>query len=409
MPVSRIRPSSWMLTDGNSAIGTDNIVKKAGGYYKVHPNGTQELIHTLKTLGDAQASISSITNQADGIYTPSETLSFTVTFSEAVTVVTTGGTPSLKVYTEAGNFYDLPYASGSGTTALVFSGALDDPMSITNGELKLYTEIILNGGAIKDAGEQPANLLYPSAYTQPTITMATSRIVSITNQADGTYSSPETLSFSVTFSEAVTVVTTSGTPSLLVYTEAGNYYNLPYTSGTGTTTLVFSGALDAPRGIADGTLNLYTEIILNGGTIKDTGEQPANLLYPSDYVQPTITMATSYITSVTNPADGEYANTGALTFTVVFDSAVTKSGTDTLYIEVEDSESTTIQIPYASGSGTTTLVFTGPATGAADGALTVSTSIAFGTGALLSDAAANPAHPQFNVDYVQPAIVIATA
>lgn len=287
MPVSRINPSSWMYTDGNGAVQSDDVVKAAGGWYKVHPNGYRELIHCLKDIGNAAPVILTLTNPADNSYYETDSLSLVVEFSEIVNVVTTGGTPY--VY-------------------------LVDPVS-------------------------------------------------------------------------------------------GATVELDYVSGTGTDTLTFTGTM---TDVVAESLLFYPEIQLNGGTILDASLNPIDNDFPATYEQPWIIANTEVIFDVLNPADGEYEVTDPLTFTVTYSGAVTVSGTDTVYLRVTDSEDTDIDIALTSGDGTTDLVFTGPATGAADGMLTVHPALILGTDTLLVDANTNEVTVDFPAGYVAPEIEIIT-
>lgn len=89
-------------------------------------------------------------------------INFTVHTSETVTVTTSGGTPRLKLNLDGQDAY-ASYASGSGSTSLVFSyspvpGDLDlDGISITS-------PLELNGGTITDAG---GNALSPLSFSIP--------------------------------------------------------------------------------------------------------------------------------------------------------------------------------------------------------------------------------------------------
>ncbi len=287
MPVSRINPSSWMYTDGNGKVQADDIVKAAGGWYKVHPNGYRELIHCLKDIGDPAPVIISLVNPPDGSYYETESMTLKIKFSEIVNVVTTDGTPY--VY-------------------------LTDPVS---------------GATVK----------------------------------------------------------------------------LAYASGTGTDTLTFTGAM---TDIVAESLVFYPEIQLNGGTILDVTLNPIDNDFPSTYEQPWIVANTAVIFDVLNPTDGEYEVTDALTFTVTYSGAVTVSGNDTVYLRVTDSEDTDIDIALTSGDGTNDLVFTGPATGAADGTLTVHPALILGEDTLLVDENTNEVNVDFPAGYIAPEIEIIT-
>ena len=65
-------------------------------------------------------SISSVQLPSDGNYHLGQNLDFTVNFSEAVTVDSTGGTPRLAVTLDNGSIVYADYLSGSGGSALVF-------------------------------------------------------------------------------------------------------------------------------------------------------------------------------------------------------------------------------------------------------------------------------------------------
>ena len=93
----------------------------------------------------------------DGTYGIGDAVEVTVTFSEAVTVT---GTPQLEIDI-TGFPYPLNYSSGSGSTALVFSG-----LTVTSGLSAIYgigikaNKLELNGGTIKaSAGGSPDAVL----------------------------------------------------------------------------------------------------------------------------------------------------------------------------------------------------------------------------------------------------------
>ena len=77
----------------------------------------------------------------------------TVTFSEAVEVDTTGGTPSLAIDMDPAHWGEkrAAYESGSGTAALVFAHEVVEPNLSTGGVAVLADTLALNGGAIRSA------------------------------------------------------------------------------------------------------------------------------------------------------------------------------------------------------------------------------------------------------------------
>ena len=102
-----------------------------------------------------------MTVPANGTYDDSETLTFTVTFSEVVYVT---GTPRLVMTVGAATLY-ANYASGSGTNTLTFSYAVQTADEDLNG-IAVASTIDLNSGTIKDATTTNASL----SITVPSLT-----------------------------------------------------------------------------------------------------------------------------------------------------------------------------------------------------------------------------------------------
>ena len=86
---------------------------------------------------------------SDNTFATGDAVTATVTFNEAVTVDTTGGTPHLTIDV-GGTDTGLNYASGTGTTALVFSGYMVAPNhEDTDGISIAANKLDANGGTIK--------------------------------------------------------------------------------------------------------------------------------------------------------------------------------------------------------------------------------------------------------------------
>ena len=88
---------------------------------------------------------------SDGEWTPGETVQVTLTFSEEVNVVTTGGTPSIGFQLGGTEARSGPYVSGSGTTELVFSYTLTDADGTHSSMFVPGDSLALNGGTITSA------------------------------------------------------------------------------------------------------------------------------------------------------------------------------------------------------------------------------------------------------------------
>ena len=92
----------------------------------------------------------SVTDPGDGAWSPGETVDVTLTFSEAVDVDTTDGTPSLEIgLGAAAPTRNATYASGSGTTELVFSYTLGDDDGSHTSMFVTADSLTLNDGTVR--------------------------------------------------------------------------------------------------------------------------------------------------------------------------------------------------------------------------------------------------------------------
>ena len=325
---------------GNAAVLT--------GASNVNPAGTLQIDTTAPAVASVTAPAAD-----DG---PGTVVALTVNFSEAVTVNTTGGTPTLKL----SNGATASYVSGSGTSALVFNytvGALGSGQDAADLTTAASNALALNGGTIKD-GAGNAAVLTGASNVNPAGTLqidtTAPAVASVTAPAadDG----PGTVvALTVNFSEAVTVNTTGGTPTL----KLSNGATASYVSGSGTSALVFNytvGALGSGQDAADLTTAASNALALNGGTIKD-GAGNAAVLTGASNVNPAGTLqidtTAPAVASVTAPAADDGPGT-VVALTVNFSEAVTVNttgGTPTLKLSNGATAS------YVSGSGTSALVF----------------------------------------------------
>ncbi len=86
---------------------------------------------------------------SDGTWAAGATVEVTLTFSEAVTVDTTGGTPSIGLDLGGTESRSATYLRGSGTTALVFAYTLTDADGSHTSMLVPIDSLALNGGTIR--------------------------------------------------------------------------------------------------------------------------------------------------------------------------------------------------------------------------------------------------------------------
>ena len=101
----------------------------------------------------------------DDTYKLGETISVTLTFSEAVTVT---GTPRLKIDMDPAHWGEkwATYASGSGTKTLTFTHTVVEPNYSTQGIAVLANSLSLNGGTIQASGVA-ADLAHTSRNHDP--------------------------------------------------------------------------------------------------------------------------------------------------------------------------------------------------------------------------------------------------
>jgi hypothetical protein len=233
-------------------------------------------VHSQAYVLDTTApDVNSVSVPANGFYYTNQNLDFTVHFSEAVTIDTTGGTPRIALIIGATTVY-ATYQSGSGTSDLVFRYVIADGDQDFNGIT--VGALNTNGGSMRDAAGNDATLTMNSVGSTASVNVdgTVPRIVDVSaSTGDGGYKAGDTVSLTVTFNHAVTVDTTGGTPSLAL--NSGG--SASYTSGSGGTTLVFTYIVGAGQNTVDLDYSSTGALALNGGTIKSgSGGNPDALI-----------------------------------------------------------------------------------------------------------------------------------
>ena len=139
---------SWSPSGGTAATATG----LTAGIYSVtitdaNACQTTRTFTIIQPAPGAAATVASVGVPANGAYTPGQTLTFTVNFSQTVTVDTSGGTPSIALTVGAATRH-ATYQSGSGTSSLSFRYTVQpgdmDSDGIAVGALGL------NGGTIRN-------------------------------------------------------------------------------------------------------------------------------------------------------------------------------------------------------------------------------------------------------------------
>jgi hypothetical protein len=278
-----------------------------------------------------------------------------VNFSENVTVVTTGGKPTLTL-NDGGT---ATYASGSGTSALAFTHTVAAGQNTPD---LAVTALNLNGGTIKDAAGNAA--VVTGAATNPAGTLqidtAASTVSSVAasgtgiTSGSGTLNAGKVVTLTVNFNE--NVVVTGGTPTLTL-NDGGV---TTYAGGSGTSALAFNYTVAAGQNTPDLTVTAFN---LNAATIKDVAGNTAVVTGAVTNPAGTLKIDTtaSTVSSVVTSGPGITSGNGTLgvgavvTLTANFSEAAvvtTTGGTPTLTLN--DGGMAT----YTGGSGTTALAFT---------------------------------------------------
>ncbi|WP_034294232.1 Ig-like domain-containing protein [Herbaspirillum sp. RV1423] len=353
----------WTFTSGALANGSHTITATA-----TDSAGNVSAASGALSIStdDVAPSTISVSVPANGTYYSGQSLDFTVNFNEAVIVDTTGGTPRIAMVVGATTRY-ASYVSGSGTSTLTFryvvSSGDNDSNGVTVGALSA------NGGNLRDTAGNSAVLTLNSVGStagvnvdgsQPSITTVTS------STADGAYSSGQTVTIAVSFSSAVTVDTSGGTPTLAL--DSGG--TATYTGGSGSNTLTFTYTVANSQNSADLDYSSSGALTLNGSTIVETGgaHQAASLTLATPGTagslganKDIVIDTTAPTTSIASAAFSNDSGTSASDF-ITSTAAQTVSGTlsanlasgETVYVSL-DNGATWTAATAAVGANTWTL------------------------------------------------------
>ena len=344
----------------NNGVAVGTVFASNGGTIKDAAGNNATT--TLNSIGNASGVlvdaispiIESVGAPPNAIYSEGQNLDFTVNFSEAVIVVTTGGMPYIPVTLNTGGTVNASYQSGSGSTALIFRYTVVAGNEDNNG-VAIGAAIMANGGILKDVvGNNAVLTLNNISSTAAVLVDAVIPTVSSVGVPSGaTYAAGQNLDFTVNFSEPITIVTTGGIPYIPIMLNSGGTVNASYQSGTGTSTLVFRYTIISGNVDNDG-VTVGLAITANGGTLKDAGGNSATLTLNNtgsttnvlvDAIAPNITSVSSTTTN------GTYKVADVIAVTVIFSKAVFVTGTPTLSLNSGGTAS------YSSGSSGTTLTF----------------------------------------------------
>ncbi len=269
-----------------------------------------------------------------------QVVTITITGNEKLFVT---GTPTLTL----NNGGAAVYVSGSGAEDLVFRytiGAGQDTAELA------VTGVDLSGGAIRDRAGNDAVLTGASAtFAGLNIDTTTPVVVDIaTSPGSGSFDVGQTITFTLTLSEAVNVV---GSP-VLQLNDGGV---ATYVGGDGTTSLVFSTTVAAGQNAA--ALAVTGVTLPAGASIRAaTVSAPDAYLASATETFDAVSVNTSFPfveALVAIPGDAVFGAGAVVTLNLVMSKAVTVSG-GIPTLTLDDGSVAT----YVSGSGTDRLVFT---------------------------------------------------
>jgi hypothetical protein len=270
--VERINGHTYsVLVDSLSGMGNVRLDLNASGSGIVDAAGNSlsgSLQGSSYSIDRVAPSISSVSLPAAGQYGLGQHLDFTLNTNEPVLVSSNDGTPRLAIRLDNGQVAYANYLSGSGSNALVFRLSLSSGMS-ANGTLSLEPTLELNGGALRDAQGNDAQLALGQLGSTAGILLDAKAPLptSIVLEKPATVSD-RSMSFVLSFDEAVSgvdvsdfsLITTGNARAVLQAVEQidSKTYRVLVTnlSGTGNLTLNLNAA---GSGIADSLGNALQE------------------------------------------------------------------------------------------------------------------------------------------------------
>jgi len=324
-------------TDITDASGNGN---NNNGYVATYTSGST---HSVDTVAPTVSSVS-VPNNAT--YIATQTLSFTVNTSENVTVT---GTPRLTL-TIGGTTKYATYASGGGTSALVFTYTVEIGLLDSDG-IAVGAAIDLNSGTLKDSATNDMTLALASVGATTAILVDST--VPILSSVSSSSIAGTTADIKATPNESgnmyYVITTSSSTPSATQVVDGQDENGAgAFKSGTNAVTLNTQKSFSI-TGLSESTQYYYYIVTVDSATNKST---------VSNGTFTTTDTTAPIVSSVSVPANATYKIGASLSFTVNTSENVTvdtSGGTPSLTLDIGG---VTKYATYASGTGTSALVFT---------------------------------------------------
>ncbi len=262
---------------------------------------------------------------ADSTLKAGQSTTVTITFSEAVSGLTTADFSVAN-----GALSDLASSDGgiTWTATLTPNANVTDTSNLITLDNTGYTDTAGNTGS----GSTDSNN-YAIDSKAPVVT-------SVGVPANGTYLAGDNLDFTVNFDEAVTVDTSGGTPRLAITLDTGGTVYASYLSGSGSNALVFRHTLAS--GVQDTNgISLAGSIHGNGGQLRDgAGNLALNTLNGVAATTGVLVDSRAPVVVSLAPQVAQ-VDSGSATFTLQFDENV--SGVDLADLQLAGSASGTLQ------------------------------------------------------------------
>lgn len=340
-------PSTHQDLDGIVVAGSIDLnagtLKDAGGN-SVSPLTFTAPATTSVLVDGVTPYIISVSAPANATYKTTNNLDFVVTYSVAINVT---GSPRIALTVGASTLY-ATYLSGSGTTVLTFRYTVAAGDSDADG-IAMASSISLNGGTMQDGVPTNAQLTFTAPAVSGILVDGIDIVISsITPPADATYKIADALSFTVNYNYAATV---TGTPRITLTVGAVTNY-ATYASGSGTTAHTFTYTVASGDVDADGIETVGPNLDLNGGSIKDSFGDSANVGFTgTTYANKKVDGVRPTVSSATVSANKTYLAGENIDFTLTYSESVTITGTPRLTLTVGAS---TLYADYNSAASTAT-------------------------------------------------------
>ena len=292
---------------------------------------------------------------------------FALKFNQALTLTTI---PTLlAIGTAPAVNLTLTYtATGSNVAAgnLVFKSAVQDYSALVANAVYTINALSTTTGftGIKNALGGVASITVPDAIGNTFTVMQYEPFqTTLLAGANAVDSTAQTVSFSLVFDRVVTVNTVVLPTIVAISNGVSANLVLTYASGTGTSTLVFSNtgrdfsALTTNEAFfvnASSTIANFSSIANGGVGSTATGITAAANSVSVKYDKPALS-------SITPGAQITNAAAQVISFSLVFDRAVTVGAPSPTMVAVSNGALANVTLTYASGTGTNTLVFSSPA------------------------------------------------